>query len=362
MSASGQRGDGPAGHLSVGDCLLETLLERLHGRESLEVEFKLGRAGLPKNLWPTVSAFANTNGGWILLGVREEEGRVRIDGLPNPHLRLQELNDLLRNPQKISSPACGQSDTTVEGLGGRSVLVVRVPAAPRRLRPVYINQNPYTGTFVRRHAGDYLCSKQEVDRMMRNASDVAVDSSILPSFGLDDLDAATLSRYRRRFQTNAPESPFNAYEDVEFLRAIGGYRRDRQTKETGVTAAGLLLLGTPAALREWRQRHLIDYRLLPNEAAVGEQRWDDRVPWEGNLVGAFETLYPRLIENQPRPFQTDRGARIDHGPVHDAMREALVNLLATPIMARRRPPWSRGRPRATCFAIPEARGCPRMIS
>lgn len=43
--------------------LLSALLARLRGKESLEVEFKRGRGGLPNDLWPTVSAFANTNGG-----------------------------------------------------------------------------------------------------------------------------------------------------------------------------------------------------------------------------------------------------------------------------------------------------------
>ena len=33
-----------------------TWVERLQGRESLEVEFKRARGGLPKDLWPTLSA------------------------------------------------------------------------------------------------------------------------------------------------------------------------------------------------------------------------------------------------------------------------------------------------------------------
>ena len=72
---------------------------------------------------------------------------------------------------------CGALDATVEHLNGQPVIVLRVPAASRKDRPVYINGNPYTGTFVRRHGGDYACSKQEVDRMMRDASDVAFSTT-----------------------------------------------------------------------------------------------------------------------------------------------------------------------------------------
>ena len=86
------------------------------------------------------------------------------------------------------------------------------------------------------------------------------------------------------------------------------------------------MFGTPVAIREWRSRHLIDYRLESNSASF-DQRWDDRVAWEGNLFGAFEALYPRLISELPTPFQLDGATRSEHGLVQVALREALVNLL-----------------------------------
>lgn len=253
------------------DRLLDTLFERLQGREPLEVEFKRGRGGIPNDLWPTVSAFANTHGGWLLLGIHEAGGKAVVEGLPNPDARLQEFHFLLRNRQKINRPVCGPTDATIEQLDERPILVIRVPAAPRRERPVFIGTNPYTGTYVRRHSGDYLCSEQEVNRMIRNAQDGGADSTILAHYDFADLDAATLARYRRRFQTNAPESPFNAYDDAGFLRALGGFRRDRRTSEEGITVAGLLLFGTPEAIRDWRKRHLIDYRLLPLDTSTSER-------------------------------------------------------------------------------------------
>ena len=50
--------------------LLATLFERLEGREALDLEFKAARDALPKSLWPTVSAFANTRGGYGELAMR----------------------------------------------------------------------------------------------------------------------------------------------------------------------------------------------------------------------------------------------------------------------------------------------------
>lgn len=49
--------------------------------ESAEVEFKSARGGFPGSFWESYSAFANTNGGTIILGVQEKDGKFLFDGL-----------------------------------------------------------------------------------------------------------------------------------------------------------------------------------------------------------------------------------------------------------------------------------------
>lgn len=306
--------------------LLATLLERIQGREALDLEFKAARGGLPKEVWPTVSAFANTQGGWLLLGVGERDGRFHLDGVARAAGLVTNFYDLLRNVQKISNCVCGPGDVSTEQVDGKEVVVIRIPAAARKSRPVYINGNPYSGTYVRRNSADYRCTKPEVDRMMREASDAGADSTVLKNFSLEDIDRDALARYRRRYQTLNPGSPWNGYDDDAFLRTIGGIKWDREAGLQGVTVAALLMLGTPEALREWRGRHMIDYRRVPSDS-IDDTRWLDRVVWEGNLLGAFETIYPRLVEGQPVPFRMEEATRVSESPVHVALREALVNLL-----------------------------------
>ncbi len=302
--------------------LLDRLVDRLHDKEALDLEFKSARGGIGKSVWETVSAFANTNGGWLVLGVSDDGELV---GVGDSGERSKQFLDLLRNRSKISFPVCGADDVEISHVGGNALVVVRVPAAPRRARPVYVGKNPYEGTFVRRGESDYHCTKPEVDRMMREASDVAADSTVLPHFSLSDLDEGSFSIYRRRYQTQNPTSPILGYDDVSFLRSVGGWRHDREQGTDGLTVAGLLLLGKGEAIREWRGRHLIDYQLRGEDGT--EERWLHRIVWEGNLLGAWDVLLSRLTEDIDVPFQLSGATRQESTPVHTAMREALANLL-----------------------------------
>ena len=49
----------------------EELLERISGVEWEDFECKEALDELPKNVWDSVSAFSNTAGGWVVLGIKE---------------------------------------------------------------------------------------------------------------------------------------------------------------------------------------------------------------------------------------------------------------------------------------------------
>ncbi len=307
--------------------LIETLFERLGEQENLELEFKAAQNSLPNSIWETISAFANTKGGWIVLGIEERANVVEIKGVSDASALLDNFNSSVRNPKKISFSVCGADDAKVEDLDGKQIIILRIPAASRKNRPVHVSDNPYRGTFLRRQSGDYKCNKQEVDQMMREASVDSATSTILSKYDLNDLDSDTLNRYRRRYQTSLPASTFNSYDDREFLRAIGGFRRNRESGQEGLTVAGLLMFGKEVSLREWRARHLIDYRLISHTDESEDKRWEDRIAWQGNLFEAYELIYPKLVKSQPVPFKLEQGVRVDNPPSHVALREALVNLL-----------------------------------
>lgn len=70
-------------------------------RENNRIEAKKALGGLPHSIWETYSAFANTLGGIILLGVAEKEDKSfeSVD-LPEPERLIKEFWDLINNPQQ----------------------------------------------------------------------------------------------------------------------------------------------------------------------------------------------------------------------------------------------------------------------
>ncbi|MDQ3692604.1 MAG: putative DNA binding domain-containing protein [Chloroflexota bacterium] len=306
--------------------LIDRLDARLLGVEALELEFKLASGGLPRNVWDTVSAFANTSGGWIILGVNDQVEPMAIVGVPRAADILHDFVTQLRNRNKISMEPCGPNDTGIELVDGNELVVIRVNPASYSARPVFINGNAYGGTFVRRHSSDQRCTETEIDQMKRDAGTPAADAAVLRNYGWQDIDPVTFSRYRQRFNVANPGAVEAGMADQEFLEAMNGHRRDRHTGDEGLTVAGLLMFGKDRSIREWRSRQMFDFRLLAGDLENGAD-WDDRFLWEGNLLGAFEQLLPRLTDRLPVPFRLDGPVRVSETPVHRALREALVNLL-----------------------------------
>ncbi|RIH88283.1 putative DNA-binding domain protein [Calidithermus terrae] len=304
-------------------------------RESVDVEAKAaqgrdGQGEVPGAFWESYSALANTEGGYIVLGVREQgDGSLEVLGLANPEKVRTELWNGLNNPQKVSANLLSEADVYPLEEGGKTVLVVRVPRADRRQRPVYVGANPLGGTYRRNYTGDYRCNEAEVRRMIADAQEEAADAAILEGFSLDDLDPDSLAAYRNEFRTVRPDHPWAAQSTPDFLRSLEAYKRDRHGGKEGLTVAGLLMFGRDSAIRERFPHYFPDYREKTSPGP--DPRWDDRlVPdgtWSGNLYDFYRRAYRKLVADLKVPFRFEGGRRVDETPVHEALREALVNTL-----------------------------------
>ncbi len=311
--------------------LLNRILEAAGVGENTDWEFKSARGGFPGSFWETYSAFANSEGGIIVLGARQDGDEVRLDGLTEPQLQGYQkiLWDGLNNRQKVSRCLLANADVQVVPLEGSGLLSIRVPRAERGIRPVYLGPTPFGNSYRRNHEGDYRCADDEVRRMLADADPTPADHRILKGFSLEDIDLASLTQYRQRFLSSKGEHAWLSLPDKELLERLGGWRKDRVSGAEGLTLAGLLMFGKDKAIRdpEAAPNYFVDYR----EKLDPKTRWTDRVypdgTWEANVFQFYLRVWPKLSAGLPAPFQIEGGMRRDETPAHEALREAFVNSL-----------------------------------
>ena len=315
----------------------EQIRQKLRLRENHEVEYKSAKGGFPGAFWESFSAFANTNGGTIVLGVKEKKGVFTPEGLTEDQIdkyRKQFWDDA-HNPTNVNIPLLLEDDVqdfTTDG--GKRLLVFHIPRAYYDLRPVHLTLTPFGHTYKRKHEGDYLCTDDEVRQMYSDANNMkySADSRILHGYTIDDIDLPTLHQYRRSYNNRHENHPWTEVDDMKFLENIGAYRKDRKASEEGFTVAGLLMFGKSASITdpECCQQFWPDYReRLSLEPGV---RWTNRVSpdgtWEANLYQFFTRVLPMLQHALPVPFRLDENQRrIDTTTAHTALREALGNCL-----------------------------------
>ncbi len=311
--------------------LLDRILEAVHAGETTDWEFKSARGGFPGSFWETYSAFANTDGGIVILGAREDDHGVQLDGLTAAQLGEYQkiLWDGLNNRGKVSRNLLTNDDVQPVTIEQANLLAIHVPRAARGDRPVYVGPAPFGTTYRRHHEGDYRCADDEVRRMLADAGPIPVDHRILAGFTLADLHSASLTQFRQRFRAAKGEHAWLSLDDKELLERLGGWRRDRAAGTEGLTLAGLLMFGKDQAIRdsEAAPSYFVDYR----EKLDPTTRWSDRVypdgTWEANLFQFYLRVWPKLSAGLPVPFQLEGGMRRDDTPAHEALREAFVNAL-----------------------------------
>lgn len=311
---------------------IKTLLA--HG-ERITLECKAAQGGVPTSLWETYSAFANTYGGVILLGIKENmkeadrSKRFTLSGVDDADKVVRDLWNILNNKEKVNVNLLHDEDVEVFDFSGKKVVAVRVPRADSLVRPIYINGNLSKGAFKRNHEGDYHCTESELRMMMRDANEAGNDNLFLEYYTMDDIDIPTLERYRVRFRTDNPDHVWNNLEHKEFLMQLGGYVINRKEKTEGLTMAGLLMFGKGLPVRERFDNLRMDY--IDKTNLVGEERYSDRLTydgtWENNLFNFMQIVLPRLTRDLPRPFRMEGMVRQDDTQQHKAVREAFTNAI-----------------------------------
>lgn len=296
--------------------------------ETDAVEFKKAKGGVPASFWESYSAFANTDGGIIVLGVAESDGKRTIVGVSDTDKMIADIWNAANNPQRVSANVLFNHQTYKVKCGSKVVIVVEVPRAERTERPVYVGRDVFRGTFRRNGEGDYHCSQEAVEAMIRDKCPETADCCLLEDMTIGDLNQESIARYRLMFGQSKPEHAWARIPDEEFLVKIGAAKKDSK----GVVRpmlAGLICFGDFVTISNVLPNYFLDYR----ECLADGSRWTDRVAahdatWSGNIIDFYFRIYDKVTSSVKVPFRLDdRGLRINETKVHKALRELLANAL-----------------------------------
>ena len=296
--------------------------------EVVHTECKDASGGLPDSLWESYSSFANTDGGVILLGVKEVDHKFSIAGVPKAVTLIKRFWDGVNNREKVSVNILFDRHVYSVRCRGRDVVVIEVPRADRQDRPVYVGKDMFSGTFRRNGEGDYHCPRESVKAMVRDACVETADACLLEELTVDDLCAKTIRSYRNRFKSKKPEHIWNDLPDEEFLVRIRAARRGEDGK-VHPNLAGLVCFAEFGQIMDVLPNFFLDYR----EKLSTDTRWTDRVAahdvtWSGNIYDFYMMVYDRITSHVKMPFELDAdGLRVEENEIHKSLRELLANAL-----------------------------------
>ena len=209
-------------------------------RENNRIEAKKALGGLPKSIWETYSAFANTLGGVILLGVEEIDKAFHPINLPYPDQLIDEFWQILNDKTKVSKNIITKQHIKVLRNDTYCFIAIFIPRASKIDLPIYIDKDPFQGTYKRNGEGDYRASKAEVVSMQEFAKEKSAD------FQFTDVEVSDLNQKSvNRFFENSRVS-------IDFFKERGICNEQLKS-----SYAGLLTFGTYDEIK----KHFPDFKL-----------------------------------------------------------------------------------------------------
>lgn len=297
---------------------------RLHKKDDAIVEVKSwghtpkGKEG--KSFWRSVSAFANTSGGYIILGLSEPDfvPVESFDAVKAEQVVRQGLDAHNKDGQKVH-PVPAHSIRT-ETLEDSEVLIISVSPLDQN-GPCYLIQDGIkNGSFKRVGDEDRTLHPLEIYELQHRFNRVDISRTPVPESGMIDLDERMLDAIHNRL--NAVGSRVLHGDPNQWV-----LRKNISTRDGELTIAGLLALGQYP--QQFFPMLFIDVSVHPgnHKAPIGTSiRFEDRVICEGNLLEMVHTAITTIKRNlRTRRVVTGVSGHDVLEIPEEVLREALAN-------------------------------------
>ncbi len=311
------------------------MVERLRrlGLEPTEIEVKAAAQGLSKTVGETLSAFANGDGGTLLLGLDEEGFR------PAAGFDAAKIRDALATVchQKMSPPV--RSAIEVVEFEGTHVVRLDIEELDPVDKPSFItDRGEYNGSFIRGGDGDRRLSRYEVTQLLSNRDQPTHDQDVVAEASVDDLDPRLVEQVLRHAADRSPRA-FEGVEPITALKRLGAVQEVDGAPRP--TLAGLLSLGVYP--QQFFPQLFASVVVLPT-TQMGElgpegERFLENVTVDGPFPVILHEVTTVLRRNMSRAAIVRGLGREDR---YDYPTEVLRELITNALMHRDYSPESRG--------------------
>ena len=280
--------------------------------EGIRVEYKEAHNQLPKNLFESVCAMLNRDGGDIILGA-DDDGNVK--GLESGEVEnmLTNLVNLSNNSQKLDPPFI--LHPVVHEIEGKKIIHVQVPASSQVHKTA-------GKIFDRSNDGDFVITEaHQIAEVYNRKRTHYTEGIVYPALRFSDFNHALFPKVRNLMRSNQANHPWLALDDEELLLKAGLWRRDFQSGQEGYTLAAALLFGLDEVIQQILPHYKID-AILRRENL---DRFDDRLYIQTNLIDAYEQLMGFVAKHLPDKFYLEGDQRISLRT--KIFREVVANLI-----------------------------------
>ena len=242
---------------------IEDLLrkQRIEGNR---VEFKTGWN--PDSIYHSICAFANDfdniGGGYIIVGVEEENGVAKRPVMGVPAEKIDGiLKEMVGYNNKINPYYMPR--TSIEEVDGQFILVIWIPAGVNRpydvRESVVSNNNPKSQWYIRSGSSSIIAKGEVLDELREMANRIPFDDRGNPDISIDDISPMLVLEYLKKVDSKLVRDFVNTPLDeiLDKMDLYTGPRERRMLKN--VTA--MMFCENPGKFFPYTQ---VDIVIFPN--------------------------------------------------------------------------------------------------
>lgn len=285
-----------------------------------DVEAKRAEGGVPTSVRASISAFANSRGGVVLLGIDEDAG-FGLVALADPAKLAADLASTLT--EEFEPPV--RAIISQLPLEGSVVVVAEIPmVAPQQQPCFYKPAGMPNGSWVRVGATNRRLSPYEVNLRIASRGQPRDDEVGVGGTTTDDLDRHAKDLFIARMRATRSVA-FGGMSDKEILRTCGV--TTTLDGSESLTLAGLLAMGRYP--QQWFPQLNLTFIHFPDDAGASSGvRFLDSARIDGSIPSIVHEALAVILRNLSRRSVITGAGRVDVLEYPEiAIREAIVNAL-----------------------------------